>query len=94
MRAAASPYHRSVIDPSQGVLQPRHQRISTAAVAGCVLGLIGLGPFALAFSIIGFLETRDGDVDGRPFAVVGLVLGVVGTSVLAAWVGVWLTSRG
>jgi hypothetical protein len=72
----------------------RDRRTSVAAILGFGLALLGIAPLALAFSIVGFLETREGDVRGWPFAVAGVLLGGFGTLVLVAWFLIWFFSRG
>lgn len=72
--------------------QPR--RTSTAAIIGFVLGIVGIAPFALVFSYIGLIETRDRGVQGRVFAVLGMVIGGFGTLLLVLWLVLWLASRG
>lgn len=64
----------------------RRRPTSASAVAGFVFSLLGpLAPLGLAFSIIGLFQTRDGQVGGRVFAVLGTVLGVLVSVPLLVW---------
>ncbi|ALE07599.1 hypothetical protein AL755_05890 [Arthrobacter sp. ERGS1:01] len=56
---------------------------SKAAIAGFIVGIVGLivfamaGPLATALSGIGFRNARDKGLRGRGLAIAGMILGVV-----------------
>jgi hypothetical protein len=81
-----------MVDGTPGV--QGHRRTSTLAILGLILSVIGLAPFGLALSIMGYLETRDRDVDGRAIAVAGIVIGGVGTLIITTGIILWRLSRG
>jgi uncharacterized membrane protein len=82
-----------MVDPSV-FAPPRRPRTSTAAVLGFVLSLVGIAPIVLVLSVVGLLETRDRDLQGRWLAVAGTVIGALGTVVLLVWLVLWTQSRG
>lgn len=65
--------------------------ISSWAIVSFVLALVGLGPFAV---ICGLIALSESGTRGKPFAIIGLVLGLIET---AAWVfllsGVMMLTR-
>lgn len=64
---------------------PRKRPTSASAVAGFVMSLVFLAPLGLAFSIVGLFQTRDGEYGGRVFAILGAILGVLGTVPMLVW---------
>lgn len=72
--------------PRTGPSPARRRPTSASAVAGFVFSLLGpFAPLGLAFSIVGLLQTRDPEVGGRAFAVIGLIIGSLFTVPLMVW---------
>jgi hypothetical protein len=73
-------------------------QIAGRAIAAFILGLASVffipGPFAVVFAILAFRDMRREGKGGMIFAVIGLVLGVIGSILLFLMcLGFWLDSQ-
>jgi hypothetical protein len=83
--------------------QPAPQKMSGMAIAGLVLGLVGMLPcfwlwfqlpglLGLVFSLIGLKATRGGARKGRGLAIGGLVVSIVGLLIAVGFTAFVYTS--
>lgn len=70
-------------NPPQGYgAPPPAKKTSVASIVSLVSGLLSCVPFvsllAVLFGIVGIAKTRSPNVSGRPMAIIGLILGLLG----------------